>query len=242
MQSAGLSTSSERLDALQVEENSTYPVRLELDDEPITDTTEVISSQLRTCPHSFTLTLLTFSTAAYGLLLLSIRQARWTTSIPYVFIPTTITQLIRQSDLHQIPPIIRANAEFPVLSRDACNITSLAFAGHRPTKRYRIFRASALYTTLKLITATKYRYQHERTSSAIELSPTLQSLLHVLDVVQPATQWMEDERPNTTTLTPLYVDYNPVRLQYMSCSIYLTHLDNPVVTNMYLIRPPRPSL
>jgi len=76
MQSLGLSTSPEGLDALQVQENSTYPVHPELDDEPITNTTEVIPSQLRTCPYSFTVTLPTFSTVAYGLLLLASKQAR----------------------------------------------------------------------------------------------------------------------------------------------------------------------
>jgi hypothetical protein len=74
MESAGLPTSPEGLDALQVEENSTYPVCPEIDAEPITSTTEGIPSQLRTCPYSFTLTLPTFSTAAYGLLLLVIKQ------------------------------------------------------------------------------------------------------------------------------------------------------------------------
>ena len=73
MQSAGLFTSLEGLDDLHVQENSTYPVRPELDDEPITITTEVIPSQLRTCPYSFTGTLLTFCSAAYGLLLLASR-------------------------------------------------------------------------------------------------------------------------------------------------------------------------
>jgi hypothetical protein len=64
MQSVGLPTSPEGLDALQVQENSTYPIRIELDDEPIAITTEVIPSQLRTFPYSFTVTLPTFSSAA----------------------------------------------------------------------------------------------------------------------------------------------------------------------------------
>ena len=71
MQKNGLPTSPEGLEALQVQEHSTYPVRPELDDEPITITTEVIPSQLRTCPYSFTVTLPTFCSAAYGLLLLA---------------------------------------------------------------------------------------------------------------------------------------------------------------------------
>jgi hypothetical protein len=76
MQSAGLPMSPEGLDALQVQENSTYPVSPELDDEPITNTTEVSPSQLHTCPYSFTLTLPTFNTSTYGLLLLANRQTR----------------------------------------------------------------------------------------------------------------------------------------------------------------------
>ena len=50
MQFVGPPTSPEGMDALQVEENSTYPVCPELDDEPKTSTTEVIPSQLRICP------------------------------------------------------------------------------------------------------------------------------------------------------------------------------------------------
>ena len=44
MQSAGLPTSLEGLDALQVQDNSAYPVHPELNDEPNTITTEVIPS------------------------------------------------------------------------------------------------------------------------------------------------------------------------------------------------------
>jgi hypothetical protein len=115
MQSAGLPTSPEGLDALKMEENSTYLVCPELDDEPITNTTEVTPFQLRTCPYSFSLTLPTFSTAAYGLILAN-KQTRWTTSLPYALIPTTIAQLIRQAILHQMPTIIKANTEAPRLS------------------------------------------------------------------------------------------------------------------------------
>jgi hypothetical protein len=44
MQSSGLLTSPEGLDAIQVQENSTYPVHPEYDDEPITNTTQGIPS------------------------------------------------------------------------------------------------------------------------------------------------------------------------------------------------------
>ena len=104
---------------------------------------------------------------------------------------------------------------------------------------YKSFKASALYTTHKLITATEYRYPLERLSSAAELSPPLQALLQVLDTIQPATRWVANERPNTTTFTPPDVDYNPDRLQSMHCALYLTHPDSPSTTTRYLIRPPR---
>jgi hypothetical protein len=183
MQSAGLPTSTDGLDALQVQENSNYPVQPEYDDEPITNTTQVIPSQVNTCPYSFTPTLPTFNIAAYGLLLLASRQTRWSTSIPDSLIPTFITQTIRQAILQQTPTFIKTNTELPKLSRDFCNITSTAFDGLRPIECYKIFRASALYTDLKLITAAEYRYQHERATYVAELSPPLQALLRVLDGV-----------------------------------------------------------
>jgi len=116
----------------------------------------------------------------------------------------------------------------------------LAFAGLRPTECYRIFRASALHTTIKRITAAGYRYQHERaTSVAVLPPPPLQALLHVLDAIQPATKWSAEERPNTITFTPLDVDYNPFHLQSMPSSPYLTHLESHGDPIRYLVRPPR---
>ena len=35
------------------------------------------------------------------------------------------------------------------------------------------------------------------------------------------------------------VDYNPIRLKLMPCTLYLTHPENPSTTIRYLIRPPR---
>jgi hypothetical protein len=153
MQAAGLPTSPEGLDALQVLENSTYPGTPELYDEPITITTKVIPTHLRTCPYSFTMTLSTFSSAAYDLLLLASRQARWSASIPYTLIPHTIAQPIRKALLQQTPTTIRGNTEAPKLSRDICSITNLAFTGQRLTDCHKHFKASALYTTYKHINA-----------------------------------------------------------------------------------------
>jgi len=239
MQSAGFPTSPEGLDALQVQENSICPVQPEYDDEPITNTIQVIPSQLNTCPYSFTTTLPTFSTTTYGLLILASRYTRWTTIAPDSLIPTVVTQSIRQTILQQTPTIIRTNTNALKLSRDACSITSLAFTGLRPTECYEVFRASPLHTTFKLVTTTKYNYQQERAASNTELSSPLQALLHVMGAIQPATKWSAEERPNTITFTPLDVDYNPFRLQSMSSSLYLTHAESPRDSIRYLVRPPR---
>jgi hypothetical protein len=187
MQAAGLPTSPEGLEALQVQENSDYPIIPEIDDDPHTNTTEVLPTHLRTCPYSFNLTLPTFSSAAYGLLLLASRQTRWTANITEALIPHAIPQPIRKALLQQMPTVIRGNTEPPKQSRDICSITSTAFTAQRPTDCHKHFKAAALYTAFKLITATEYRYQHERATSAAELSPPLQALLQVLDAIQPAT-------------------------------------------------------
>ena len=134
---------------------------------------------------------------------------------------------------------IRSNTKAPKFSIDTCNITSTTFTGSRPTECYRLFKASALHTSLKLITTSEYRFQHERATSATELSPPLQALLQVFDVVQPATAWTADEHLNTATFTPVDVDYNPIRLQSMPCVLYLTHPESPSTPTRYLIRPPR---
>jgi hypothetical protein len=76
-----LPTSTRGLEAVQFTDNLIYAVKSELYDKPITSTTQVIPSQLSICPYSFTLTLPTFSTVTYGLLLLAYRQTMWTTSI-----------------------------------------------------------------------------------------------------------------------------------------------------------------
>jgi hypothetical protein len=171
MQTAGHPKSPEGMDALQVQENSTYPVCPELDDKPITSTTEVIPTQFRICPYSFTLTLPTFNSASYGLLLLASKQARWSSNIPEALIPQTISQPIRQALIQQMPTTIRSNTKAQKLARDIWCITSLAFTSHRATECYRIFKAYALYTAYKIITSAEYRYQHERAASAAELSP-----------------------------------------------------------------------
>jgi len=110
MQTTSLPTSTEGLHALQVEQISSYPAQPELDDEPITSTTQITPTHLDTCPF-FTVTLPTYSPAVYGLLLLASRQTRWTTSIPDALIPTSIANNIRQTLFQQIPTVIRSNTK-----------------------------------------------------------------------------------------------------------------------------------
>ena len=182
----------------------------------------------------------TFIPATDGLLLIANKKIRWTTNIPDTLIPTSIAHNIRQSQLQQIPTIIRSNTEDPkLLSRNACSVTRLAFLGLRPIDNYEFFRTSLLYTTHKLITVSEYRFQHERATTVNELPPPLQALLQILDAIKPATRWTTYERPNTVTFTPMDVDYNPFRLRFMPCSLYLTHHESPTETARYLIRPPR---
>jgi len=94
MQTASLPTSTERLHALQGTEISTYPAQPELDDEPITSTTQITPTQLDTCPYCFTVTMPTYNPATYGLFMLAYMHARWTTSIPDTLIPTSIANNI----------------------------------------------------------------------------------------------------------------------------------------------------
>ena len=59
-----------------------------------------------------------------------------------------------------MPTIINRNTEAPKPSRDTCSITSTAFAGNKPSECHKYFKESVLYTTLKLITASEYRFKH----------------------------------------------------------------------------------
>ncbi len=48
-----------------------------------------------------------------------------------------------------------------------------------------------------------------------------------------------EERPNTISFTPLDVDYNPLQLQTMTSTLYLSHPESPRDLTSYLIRRPR---
>ena len=86
-------------------------------------------------------------------------------------IPGTIPKNIRHGLLQQIPTLIRSITTDPKRSRDACTVTSTAFAGLRFVDFYKHFRAAALYTNRKVITAMEHRYQLEKSMSVAKLSP-----------------------------------------------------------------------
>jgi hypothetical protein len=77
---------------------------------------------------------------------------------------------------------------------------------------YRHFRVVTVYITHKLIIAAEYRHQHEKSTSAEEISSPLQALLHALDAIHHATPWPVDDRPSTIQFIPIDVDYNPICL------------------------------
>ena len=144
----------------------------------------------------------TYSPATYILLLIAIRQTLWTTSILDTLILTSIANNIRQTLLQQISTIIRSNTEDPKLSIDTCGVTSMAFSRLRPTDSYISFRASVIHTSLKLITASEYLFQHERVTTVSGLSPSLQSTLQIRNEIQPVTQWRADRPPQHRHLHP----------------------------------------
>ncbi len=215
MQNAGFPTSTQGLDSVQIIAYDTYPADPEIDDEPITGTTDVLPPSLATCSYAFKISLPTYSPSAYGLLLLSSRQAKWTANIPTHLIPQNLHTDTRSAILQQIPTVSRTATNPPKLSRDQCTITCTSFAAHLPTESLRYFRASAIHTLHKLLTSSEYQYLHETATSIAQLSPPVQSLLQCLDAIQPANRWKPDERPNTVQFVPAEVDYNPIRQQSM---------------------------
>jgi hypothetical protein len=127
MRSAGYPTNISGLHSAAITTYSDIPPTDELDDDPISTSTNVTPHQLAPYPYKFRLTLPTNSPATTGLLLLASRQAPCTTRIPNEFIPTHFPEDLRQSLFQQIPTIIRANNIPPKPARDACNIYSPAF-------------------------------------------------------------------------------------------------------------------
>jgi hypothetical protein len=94
-------------------ENSGYPITPELNDEPFTDASQVLSTHLSICPYLLTLTLLMLNNAAYGILFFVNKDTIWKTPIPKPLILVYIAQNIRRSLLHHILVIIIANTNDP---------------------------------------------------------------------------------------------------------------------------------
>jgi len=79
----GIHTSPDQLQQMITVDNmnNTFDTTF-LDDEQIASGTYVTSPHLEGTPHARVVTLPTFSTMAYVLILLAIRRLRWTTNIP----------------------------------------------------------------------------------------------------------------------------------------------------------------
>jgi hypothetical protein len=211
----------------------------EPDDDPLDTMTLITPPQLSPYPSKFRLALPTNSPASVGLLLLSSRQAPWTTLIPDAHIPPNIPADLCTRLSQQIPTITRTTNTPPKAARDMCTIYSPAFAGLTPTECLRHLRASILHTLNQLLTAVEYRQPHDTATMAAHLSPPTQALLQIIDTIQPATFWRAGQQPNSVTFFPSEIDYNPLRLQAQPYTLILQHPTNPTIPEFYSIRPPK---
>ena len=118
MQAVGYPTSTTCMLSALTTTITEDPPTDELDDDPIESTTSIIPPQLTPYAYKYRSTLPNNSLASYGLLLLVIRQAAWTTQIPETSIPSHLSDDIRQSLLQQTPTIIRANTTPPKPARN----------------------------------------------------------------------------------------------------------------------------
>ncbi len=75
-----------------------------------------------------------------------------------------------------------------------------------------LFRAVAVLTLHRYLTAAKHMLQTQQATSVDQLLQPTQALLQVLDSIQPATGWNYEDRENTMVFTPTELHYNPLRL------------------------------
>ncbi len=107
------------------------------------------------------------------------------------------------------------------------------------TMAFRIFRAAAILTLYRNLSAVEHRHQNNTATSVDQLSQPTQALLQAMDSGQPAGGWKLDERPNTMIFYPTEIDYNTLRQQSQP---YVLILQDPRAINniiKFTIRPPR---
>ena len=182
-----------------------------LDDEEIASGTCVTSSHMEGTPHAHVVTLPTFSTAAYGLTLPASRQLRWTTNIPHTSIPPWIPDSLRQPLLNQTPTITKANVDRLLLAKDTCTIHCKEFRGLSAIVAFRLFRAAAILTLYRHLSAIEHTQQNCTATSVDQLSQPIQALLLALYLVQQVGDWRLDDIDNTVIFTSTKINYNPFR-------------------------------
>jgi hypothetical protein len=240
MQKQGIHTSPDQLEnQMTIEPIMETRDTTFLDDEPIASGTYLTPKHLEGAPHAHVITLPTFTPATYGLTLLASRQLRWTTTLPNSSIPAWIPESLRQPLLNQTPTITRANADRLTPAKSTCTIQSSVFQGASAIAAFRIFRAAAILTLYRNLSAVEHRQQNNSATSVDQLSQPTQALLQAMDSVQPACDWALDERPNTMIFYPTEIDYNTLRQQSQP---YVLILQDPRAINniiKFTIRPPR---
>jgi hypothetical protein len=141
------------------------------------------SKHLEGTPHAHFITLPTFSPVTYGLALLASRQLRWTTTLPKTSILTWIPDSLRQPLLNQTPTITRGNVDRLTSAKDTCTIHSTDFQDISVVLAFRLFRATAILTLYRHLSAVEHMQQNITATSIDQLSEPSQALLQALDSV-----------------------------------------------------------
>jgi hypothetical protein len=138
--------------------------------------------------------------------LLASRQLRWTTNLPEEYIHNKLPENLRKSLLAQLPTITRKNVDKPNNTNTTyCTIHSHQFQGLSMTDAFNLFRAAAIKTLHKHLTAVDHKHQKQRANSLDNISQASQALLQALDSMQSTIPWHGDERQGTMVFTPTEV-------------------------------------
>jgi hypothetical protein len=108
---------------------------------------------------------------------------------------------MRKALLAQTPTLNRKNVNKLNTAKDNCTIHSHDFQGLTAHSAYNLFRAVAILTLHKHITTNEHKHQNQTAASLDKILQPTQALLQALDLIQPATRWITDSRPNTMAFT-----------------------------------------
>jgi hypothetical protein len=124
-------------------------------------------------------------------------------------------------------------------AKDTYTIHSPVFQGVSTIVAFRIFRATAILTLHRYLSAVEHKKQNSTATSVDQLSQPSQALLQAMDSVQPTSGWKLNKRLNTMTFYPTEINYNTLRQQAQP---YVLVLQDPRAINniiKFTIRPPR---